>query len=215
MVCNRPLAAILRTVRGTSPVATEKEKSMRTILVAVLALATALTAMGAPKVGDQAPEINAVKWMNSTGDKVSLADLKGKIVVVEFWATWCPPCRESIPHLVELNGKLKDKGVVFIGLTNEDETKAKIAEFVKKMKMDYIVGTGSKSSKEYGVTGIPTAFIIGKDGKVLWSGHPMNGMDKALDKALGISKPEETAMVDEPKKPARPPKVGASQGGSS
>ena len=129
----------------------------------------------ADNIGKVAPEISATSWLNGNGLK--LADSKDKIVVVEFWATWCPPCRASIPHLKKMNAEYKDKNVVFVSLTNEDENTVK--NFNKTMGMDWLVGTGSNTASEYGVRGIPHAFII-KDGKIIWEDHPMNGLDKKL-----------------------------------
>jgi thiol-disulfide isomerase/thioredoxin len=138
------------------------------------------TAAGTPA---PAPEINAVKWYN-TPAPLTLAGLRGTVVVVEFWATWCPPCRASIPHLIELNQRYKDKGVVIIGLTDEDDAAAKVGAFVREMKMKYPVGTGSSSGGAYGVQGIPTAFVIARDGTIAWHGHPMKGIDAAIESAL-------------------------------
>src|SRR4051812_39785410 len=91
-------------------------RSLITALFVALLLCTAVRA-AEPKVGDAAPEIKAAAWLNS--EALTLAQLNKKVVVVEFWATWCPPCRKSIPHLIEMNDKYKDKGVVIIGLTDE------------------------------------------------------------------------------------------------
>jgi thiol-disulfide isomerase/thioredoxin len=139
-----------------------------------------------PAVGDAAPEIQAAGWIN--GDAVSLAKLSKNIVVVEFWATWCPPCRKSIPHLIELNEKYKDKGVTIIGLS--DEPMAKVKPFATDMKMSYIVGAGSKTGGAYGVKGIPHAFIVAPGGKVVWSGHPADGLEQAITAALKNSPPQ-------------------------
>ena len=147
-----------------------------------IVLLTSSLAFSAVTVGKAAPEIKAGSWYNNSDKAVSLADLKGKVTVVEFWATWCPPCRKSIPHLNKLHKKYKDKGVVIIGLSNEKSDT--VQKFVKKQDMKYIVGAGSKSGRAYGVKGIPTAFIVGPDGKLLWQGHPMNGLDAALEKAV-------------------------------
>ena len=128
-------------------------------------------------VGGNAPEISASAWLNGNGLK--LADCKDKYVVVEFWATWCPPCRKSIPHLKSMNAKFKDKNVIFVSLTDED--KATVTAFNEKSptKMDWLVGTGSESGNDYRVRGIPHAFII-KEGKVVWEGHPMGGLEEKL-----------------------------------
>lgn len=128
-------------------------------------------------VGGNAPEISAASWLNGNG--IKLADCKDKYVVVEFWATWCPPCRKSIPHLKSMNAKYKDKNVIFVSLTDED--KATVTAFNEKSptKMDWLVGTGSESGSDYRVRGIPHAFIV-KDGKVIWQGHPMDGLEEKL-----------------------------------
>jgi thiol-disulfide isomerase/thioredoxin len=129
-------------------------------------------------VGKIPPEIKAYEWINTT-KALKLADLKGKIVVVEFWATWCPPCRASIPHLIKMNNQYKDKGVVIIGLSSEDRNT--IVKFAQEIGMNYPVGIASTSGKEYMVNGIPHAVVVGKDGKVVWEGHPMDGLDKVLE----------------------------------
>jgi thiol-disulfide isomerase/thioredoxin len=140
-----------------------------TLVVAALAITgPAQAAQESSLVGQPAPEISAQFWLNSPA--MTLKALRGHVVVVEFWATWCPPCRASIPHLIELSKKYTS--VTFIGMT--DEAKAKVEPFAKDLGMTYAVAGGSPSGGEYGVTGIPTAFIVGADGKVAWQGHPMS-----------------------------------------
>ncbi|HZE97690.1 MAG TPA: TlpA disulfide reductase family protein [Planctomycetota bacterium] len=133
-----------------------------------------LLALGAMLVqaqdGKKPKEINAKGWLNS--EAVTLENLKGKVVIVEFWATWCPPCRASIPHLVSLRDKIDKSKLEIIGLT--DEPLSKVEKFAKDMKMNYTVGYGSTSGEAYNVTGIPHAFVIGPDGLVKWDGHPMD-----------------------------------------
>ncbi|MCZ7645581.1 MAG: redoxin domain-containing protein [Planctomycetota bacterium] len=158
----------------------------RTLSIAALLLAVfAATPARALNVGDKAPEIKVDDWFNT--QPLTLAGLNNNIVVVEFWATWCPPCRASIPHLVKMHEEFKDKGVVFIGLT--DEPKNKIEKFVTDMKMTYAVGAGSPSGDRYGVNGIPHAFIVAPGGQVVWHGHPMSGLDKAVENALRTTPP--------------------------
>lgn len=163
--------------------------------IAVLATSVLMLSLGgckprqAPPAAPALPEINAARWLNTDVNPVTLANLRGKVVVLEFWATWCPPCRASIPHLVELHHKYKDQGVVIIGLTDEDYDRANIGEFVQTMNMPYIIGTGSTSAQDYGVRGIPHAVVIGRDGRLIWRGHPMSGLDEAVQTALSGAAP--------------------------
>jgi thiol-disulfide isomerase/thioredoxin len=131
-------------------------------------------------LGKVPPEVHAEDWMNTPDDKpVRLADLKGKVVVVEFWATWCPPCREAIPHLVELYEAERGNGLVVVSLT--DEPREKVRGFARDKKMSYPIGLGSASSMDYGVNGIPMAFVLDRGGKVAWAGHPLDpGFEQAV-----------------------------------
>ena len=156
------------------------------LLSLLLALVVTVQSTQAADVGDQAPEIKAQSWLNSDG--VSIAKNSNKIVVVEFWATWCGPCRQSIPHLVAMNQKYKNKGVVIAGLTQEGAGAVK--GFAAKMGMDYPVGMGSAASNAYGVEGIPVAFVVAPGGKIVWTGHPMDGLDKAIEAALKATPPK-------------------------
>jgi len=177
-------------------------RSLLTGLLGVLALA--LPAVSA-ELGDPAAPLQIAQWVK--GKSVDLAAGKGKkIFVVEFWATWCGPCRASIPHLTEMQKKFKDKNVVFIGVS--DEEAATVKKFVEKMgdKMDYtvVVDKDRKTSKGYMTAyeqgGIPTAFIVDKEGRVVWLGHPMGDLEKSLEQVvagkfdLGKAKQRETTQ---------------------
>ncbi|MEW6354951.1 MAG: redoxin family protein [Planctomycetota bacterium] len=134
-------------------------------------------------IGDKAPPLSIAKWVK--GEPVDPAKPDGKTTyVVEFWATWCPPCRQSIPHLGDVQARFKDKGVVIIGISSEDA--ATVEPFVASQpKMDYHVAIddAQKTNKVWmaGVDGIPHAFIVDKNGVVAWAGHPMAGLDGALE----------------------------------
>ncbi len=150
-------------------------------LLAAAALASGLTqsCTAAPKdwVGKPLPALG-VEYLGKA------ADVKGHVAIVEFWATWCPPCRKSIPHLNELNKKFKDKGLVVIGITDED--KNKVEQFRKGTPMEYNVAIDKdgKLSQQFGITEIPQAFIVGKDGKIVWEGHPLELKEATIEEAL-------------------------------
>jgi thiol-disulfide isomerase/thioredoxin len=157
---------------------------MKSIVVAAVLVGLA-SAMARAQDGRQPPEINAKNWLNT--EPLNLAKLQGKVVVVEFWATWCGPCRASIPHLVELRKKIDRSKLEIIGLT--DEPLEKVEGFAKDMKMNYSVGTGSTSGEAYGVTGIPHAFVIAPDGKIAWEGHPLDpAFESTVTKLAGTVK---------------------------
>lgn len=144
------------------------------------------------KPGDPAPPLKVDKWIK--GEPVEALE-KGKVYVIECWATWCGPCRTSIPHVSELQKKFADKGLIVIGMDVWENDESKVEPFVKEMgdKMNYRVATdpgggqnGAMATtwmKAAGQTGIPCAFIVDRDTKVAWIGHPMQ-MERPLEKVL-------------------------------
>jgi len=152
---------------------------MKSIFVAFITCLAAVTSWGVG-VGDKAPSLKGITaWYNGEGADPT----DGKhIYVVEFWATWCPPCRTFIPHLNELHKKFKDKGVVIASISNEE--KRAVEPFMKKVEMNYLVGVDPKNTtgdtNMDTVEGIPHAFIVNKEGVIVWDGHPMDGLDTVL-----------------------------------
>ena len=102
------------------------------------------------------------------GKPVSTADWKGKVVILNFWATWCPPCQAEIPMLIDLANRYKDK-LEIVGVSVDDSTPAEVEDFVKQMGMNYpIVMANAALVQEYGgVPALPTAFVINEDTKVV------------------------------------------------
>ncbi len=102
------------------------------------------------------------------GKKVSLSSFKGKVVIVDFWATWCPPWRKSIPDLIDLQKKYKNK-IAVIGISVDMDTKADVAPFVKKNKINYkILYATPEVVQDYGnIDAIPTSFLIDQDGNIV------------------------------------------------
>jgi len=107
---------------------------------------------------------------------VKLSDYKGKVVILDFWATWCPPCRKGIPDLVELKKEFKNKGVEIIGisldaLTHGGQTQKDVVPFMKSNSINYpIVNGNDKVIMDFGgIQSIPTSFVIDKDGYIISS----------------------------------------------
>ncbi len=171
------------------------KRSFAFSLVAILAGFTRSSfAADGLTLGAPAPKLEVKEFIK--GEPVT-EFAKGKIYVVEFWATWCGPCRTSIPHVSELQKKYKD--VTFIGVSVWEEDQKLVKPFVKEMgdKMDYRVAmdlvpekgdaNDGKMANNWmmaaGENGIPSSFIINGEGKVAWIGHPME-MDKPLEEII-------------------------------
>ncbi len=173
-----------------------KAKQFGFLGVLCIALAGTCLAAAAPtlKVGDPAPKLQTGKWIQ--GEPVTGFD-KDKAYIVEFWATWCGPCRVSIPHLNEIYQKYKDKGLVVIGQDCWERDEDQVEPFVKKMgeKMTYRVALDDKKDSEKGKmaetwmeaagrNGIPSAFLVDKQGAIAWIGHPMELKERTIEDVL-------------------------------
>ncbi len=113
---------------------------------------------------------------HSKGEVVKLSDYKGKVVLLDFWATWCPPCRKGIPDLVEIKKEFKNKGVEVIGisldaLTHGGQTQKDVIPFMKSNNINYpIVKGNDKVIMDFGgINSIPTSFVIDKEGYIIGS----------------------------------------------
>lgn len=152
-------------------------KTAPPFLVAVLAAVAMVSTAAADLVGEKLPDLR----LTYSGNRPEIA---GKPLLLEFWATWCPPCRQSIPHLNEIYAKFKDRGLAVVGVT--DEANAVVRKFQKSVPMDYPVGfdTGGRLGQKMGIRSIPKAFLVNKEGVIVWEGHPMSMPEEEIEKIL-------------------------------
>lgn len=124
------------------------------------------TVRTAKVLGNQ-PMAPAFSLTDLNGRKIELADQKGKVVLLDFWATWCGPCRIEIPGFVKLQERYRDQGLVVIGVSLDDSVEP-VRDFYREFNMNYAVAMGDERMTELygGILGLPTTFLIGRDGRI-------------------------------------------------
>jgi thiol-disulfide isomerase/thioredoxin len=174
---------------------------------ALICLVVGLIA-GEAAVGTFPPDLVVKRTINNPAGKgpVRLDAFLGKVVLIDFWATWCGPCKTAIPHLKELHEKYASQGLVVIGHT--DESSDGLEEFVKSTSIPYLITIGTEIGGSWGVKGIPHVFVLDPDGRIAWSGHPGSLQEKVLTGLLTKVKP---SWPPTPRfaKPSSEPKVAA------
>lgn len=124
-------------------------------------------------IGKPAPVLQVEDW--ASGEATSLEALRGKVVLVNFWQTWCPHCREELPHLSEMYRTYRGQGLEIIGATKNDkrQDEEKLREFLEENPLPFpIARVNPRSSRDYAVTGIPAAALVDRQGIVVWRDHP-------------------------------------------
>lgn len=136
-----------------------------TLVVAALLLSLhPCNSEAAPRRGQPAPPFKA---FSIKGQPISTEGLKGSVVLLDFWATWCPPCRESIPHLAELHRKYSKQGLVIVGMSVDEGGERTVKDYAENNAIPYqIVMASGKISSDYGVRALPVLYVIDKNGLI-------------------------------------------------
>jgi len=156
-----------------------------------LTQATEAPAPVAPKIGDRAPDLRLEGLLQAPqGAKATLDALRGHVVVLEFWATWCVPCVGAIPHMNELAEKFRDKPVRFIAITDED--RGVIDHFLKKQPLKAWIGLDPDRTvgKAFHARGLPKTVIINQDGLIAGITYPTRVDERMLNEILAGRQPK-------------------------
>ncbi len=144
-----------------TPLRNKLRSALGLVLAGSLSLAV-FHAFGAVKVGETFPDLSSFKLEGKVPE-----GLKGKVVMIDFWASWCGPCKHSFPAMEELHKKYNEKGLVIVAI-NVDENKADMEDFLKKNAATFAVvrDAGQKLVERAGIATMPSSFLIDRDGKV-------------------------------------------------
>ncbi len=140
-------------------------------VLAGLALVLLMAACGGPE-GNTEPALSGpapdFELENFAGGRVRLSDHRGQVVLVNFWATWCPPCVKEVPDFVELYGKYRERGLVILGISVDRNPGAVLPAFIERHKINYpvLLDDGRVADDYGGITGIPTTFLIDREGVI-------------------------------------------------
>ncbi len=138
----------------------------RSLCRALIAATFAVVSVNVTEARDVAPPFHLT---NSKGAPVSLSQYKGKVVLLDFWATWCTGCKVEIPWYMQFSRKYKRKGLVVLGVAMDDNWQP-VKPFVKEKKMNYPVVLGNEAiAKQYGLTSMPKTLLIDREGRIAYS----------------------------------------------
>ena len=164
------------------------------LLVLLVAAAATLVALqgGRPKPGGGAyvgkifPPLDAAGWIN-TKRPLAAEDLRGKIVLVDFWASDCMPCLREVPALIDFNKRYRDRGVMIVGLSEQSGQRAQFLKNYIETRdgLDWPTGYGAQLAYEIlGIYGTPTYLLYDQSGRSVWGGHSLDGLEEAVTALL-------------------------------
>ncbi|HEX5226931.1 MAG TPA: TlpA disulfide reductase family protein [Bryobacteraceae bacterium] len=160
------------------------------LAISVCLFAGIISAEGVCAANAKAVNLN-LSLKDLQGKSVTLADFKGKVILLDFWATWCPPCRKEIPGYIELYNKYKSRGLVVIGVSmDEDDDIAMVKSYAAQIKMNYPVLLGYGREEElkpvFGELPLPTTFVIARDGRICARHDGLTATEQVQREVIGL-----------------------------
>jgi len=177
------------------------------LVAALVVVAGIYTGMHLSKRGAAMPRVGLTEKVapdftleSLEGKSMKLSDFRGKAVLLNFWATWCGPCKIEMPWFVELQQKYGDQGLQIVGVAMDDASKEDIAKFAKDMGVNYpvLIGKESVGDQYGGVPALPESFFIGRDGKIVDKIMGLKGkseIEDSIKKALNTQAASAQAEV--------------------
>ena len=162
---------------------------LRAFAVALVAMCPLLASQTPPQLGKPAPRLGRpapdFTLTDSAGSPVKLSAFKGKVVLLDFWATWCDGCKVEIPWYVEFQNKYRNNGLAAIGVSMDDDGWKSVKPFLEEHKLNYavVIGNQDLASRYGGLPSLPMTLLIGRDGKIAESHAGMVDKD-AFEKKI-------------------------------
>lgn len=168
-------------------------------IVAALVAVIVVPALANLAAGTKAPDFTLPTAAGKTFKMSDSFKAPGKVVVLDIWATWCPPCRAEIPYLIDLQNKFKNKNVLIVGVAL-DQGKTTVTDFIAKQKINYTIlldPNGNKLATPYKIEGIPATYIIDKTGVIRYvhSGFPTGDKAAQKEEAAAIEREVNTLLA--------------------
>lgn len=155
--------------------------------IAASCLSAPLTADAAPTPGQPAPDFKVV---SISGQTITQDNFRGHVLMLDFFATWCQPCRQSIPHLVEMNRKYGKQGLQILGLSVDEAGERVVKTFAEELRVNYPLAlAGDSITTDFGVRSVPIMFLIDKKGRIAevyrgYSDEVARSADKSIKRLL-------------------------------
>jgi len=168
----------------------QKARTAKRILAVIVAAGVAACESGppGPRVGKPAPEYVASTLQ---GDSVALSSLRGKVILLNLWATWCAPCRHETPFLQALYEQRKDEGLEILGVSMDNsDARGQVEDFLREFGVRYqvLLDPQMRGMDSYRVLGLPASFLIDRDGILRWMRFgPVSADDEEFMRALGAT----------------------------